>query len=48
MSEGEYLDGRQPSILQDKWNSAAYIAKVMTQKQVRMAVELTRLMPAGT
>jgi hypothetical protein len=46
VSEGEYLDGRQPTILQDRWNSAAYIAKVMTQKQVRAAVELTRLMPA--
>ena len=46
VAEGEYLDGRQPTIFQDKWNSAAFIAKVMTQKQVRAAVELTRLMPA--
>lgn len=44
-SEGEYLDGRQPAIFQDKWNSATYIAKVMTQKQVRVAMELTRFIP---
>lgn len=45
--EGEYLDGRQPSIFQNNWNSAAYIAKVMLQKQVRVAVELSQLVPPG-
>jgi hypothetical protein len=47
VSSGEYLDGRLPTILQDKWNSAAFIAKVTMQKQVRAAVELSRLVPAA-
>ena len=45
VSEGEYLDGLQPTIFQSNWNSAAYIAKVMVQKQVRVAVELSTLVP---
>ena len=40
-----YLDGIQPSIFSEKWNNAAYIGKVMTQKQVRAAVELETLLP---
>jgi hypothetical protein len=45
VSTGDYLDGLQPEIFPDNWNSAAYIAKVMVQKQVRVAVELEQLIP---
>ena len=45
ISAGEYLDGHQPAIFQNNWNSAAYIARVMVQKQVRVAVELSQLVP---
>ena len=40
-----YLDGNQPSIFTQEWNNAAFIGKVMTQKQVRAAVELKKLLP---
>ncbi len=43
-SEG-YLDGNQPSIFTEKWNNAAFIGKVMMQKQVRAAIELEELLP---
>lgn len=40
-----YLDGVQPAIFAEKWNNAAFISKVMMQKQVRAAVELNKLIP---
>lgn len=40
-----YLDGLQPTIFSEKWNDAAYISKVMLQKQVRAAIELETLIP---
>lgn len=40
-----YLDGNQPSIFTQEWNNAAFIGKVMMQKQVRAAVELEELLP---
>jgi hypothetical protein len=40
-----YLDGNQPSIFTQEWNNAAFIGKVMMQKQVRAAVELKKLLP---
>jgi hypothetical protein len=45
ISQDEYLDGKQPAIFQNQWNNPAYIAKVMMQKQVRVAVELSTLVP---
>jgi hypothetical protein len=43
-SEG-YLDGFQPTIFTQEWNSAAFISKAMLQKQVRAAIELKTLLP---
>jgi hypothetical protein len=43
-SEG-YLDGIQPTIFTQAWNNAAFISKVMMQKQVRAAIELETLLP---
>jgi hypothetical protein len=40
-----YLDGIQPSIFTGEWNNAAFISKVMMQKQVRAAIELKTLLP---
>jgi hypothetical protein len=40
-----YLDGIQPTIFTQEWNNAAFIGKVMVQKQVRAAIELKRLLP---
>ncbi len=40
-----YLDGIQPAIFAQKWNNAAFISKVMMQKQVRAAIELEKLLP---
>ena len=40
-----YLDGIQPTIFNQQWNNAAYIGKVMLQKQVRAAIELETLLP---
>jgi hypothetical protein len=40
-----YLDGIQPTIFAEKWNNAAFISKVMLQKQVRAAIELKTLLP---
>ncbi len=40
-----YLDGIQPTIFSQKWNNAAFIGKVMMQKQVRAAIELEKLLP---
>jgi hypothetical protein len=43
-SEG-YLDGIQPTIFTQEWNNAAFIGKVMMQKQVRAAIRLKTLLP---
>jgi hypothetical protein len=40
-----YLDGNQPTIFTQEWNNAAFIGKVMMQKQVRAALELEVLLP---
>ena len=40
-----FLDGNQPTIFTQQWNNAAFIGKVMVQKQVRAAIELKRLLP---
>ena len=40
-----YLDGIQPAIFTQNWNNAAFIGKVMMQKQVRAAIELMKLLP---
>ncbi|MEJ2050577.1 MAG: hypothetical protein P8Y60_12205, partial [Calditrichota bacterium] len=40
-----YLDGMQPTIFAQEWNNAAFIGKVMMQKQVRAAIELEALLP---
>jgi len=40
-----YLDGIQPTIFSSKWNNAAFISKVMMQKQVRAAIGLEQLLP---
>ncbi len=40
-----YLDGNQPTIFTQAWNNAAFISKVMMQKQVRAAIELKTLLP---
>jgi len=45
LSPEGYLDGIQPTILTEKWNNAAFIGKVMMQKQVRAAIELKGLLP---
>ena len=39
-----YLDGIQPTIFTQEWNDAAYVGKVMMQKQVRAAMELEELL----
>ena len=40
-----YLDGIQPTIFAQEWNNAAFISKVMVQKQVRAAIALKTLLP---
>lgn len=40
-----YLDGNQPTIFTQEWDNAAFVGKVMMQKQVRAAVELEELLP---
>jgi hypothetical protein len=40
-----YLDGIRPTIFTQQWNNAAFIGKVMVQKQVRAAIELETLLP---
>jgi hypothetical protein len=40
-----YLDGNQPTIFTQEWENAAFIGKVMMQKQVRAAIELEELLP---
>jgi hypothetical protein len=45
LSEEGYLDGNQPTIFAQEWNNAAFISKVMLQKQVRAAIELEKLLP---
>ena len=45
LEEGQYLDGRQPLIEQKHWNNPAFIAKTFIQKQVRVAIELSTLIP---
>lgn len=47
LSAEGYLDGIQPDIFNQEWNNAAYIAKVMMQKQVRAAIELELLLPSN-
>ena len=45
LPEDGYLDGNQPTIFTESWNDAAFIGKVMMQKQVRAAIELQQLLP---
>jgi hypothetical protein len=45
LSPEGYLDGIQPVIFTQEWNSAAFISKAMMQKQIRAAVELNKLIP---
>lgn len=45
LSPEGYLDGLQPTIFNQQWNDAAYISKVMLQKQIRAAIELKTLIP---
>jgi hypothetical protein len=45
LSPEGYLDGIQPTIFTQEWNNAAFISKVMMQKQVRAAIELKELLP---
>ncbi len=45
LSPEGYLDGNEPTIFSEKWNSSAFISKVMMQKQVRAAIELEELLP---
>jgi hypothetical protein len=40
-----YLDANQPTIFTEEWNNAAFIGKVMLQKQVRAYVKLETLLP---
>ncbi len=40
-----YLDGNQPTIFTQEWENAAFVGKVMMQKQVRAAIELEELLP---
>lgn len=40
-----YLDGIQPTIFAQQWKNAAFVGKVMMQKQVRAAIELEQLLP---
>ncbi len=40
-----YLDGNQPTIFTEEWKNAAFIGKVMMQKQIRAAIELKKLLP---
>ncbi len=40
-----YLNGIQPAIFAQNWNNAAFISKVMVQKQVRAAIELKKMLP---
>ena len=47
LSPEGYLDGIQPAIFTDEWNSSAFIGKVMMQKQVRAAIELETIMPGS-
>jgi hypothetical protein len=42
-----YLDGNQPSIFTQEWDSPAFIGKAMMQKQVRAAIELKKLLPGN-
>ncbi|NNE76539.1 MAG: hypothetical protein HKN31_05645 [Pricia sp.] len=45
LSQEGYLDGKQPTIFNEDWNNAAFIGKVMMQKQVRAAIRLKTLLP---
>jgi hypothetical protein len=45
LSQEGYLNGLQPTIFNQEWNDAAYISKVMMQKQVRAAIDLKTLIP---
>ncbi len=45
LPEEGYLDGNQPTIFGQEWNHAAYIGKVMLQKQVRAFIKLETLLP---
>jgi hypothetical protein len=40
-----YLDGNQPIIFTQEWDSPAFVGKAMMQKQVRAAIELKKLLP---
>lgn len=43
VGEGNYLDGQSPLIFDTEWEDAAYISKIMLQKQVRVAIELEQI-----
>jgi hypothetical protein len=45
LAQEGYLDGIEPTIFTQQWNNAAFISKVMVQKQVRAAVRLAELLP---
>lgn len=45
LSPEGYLDGNQPDIFTQEWDSPAFIGKAMMQKQVRAAIELEKLLP---
>jgi hypothetical protein len=45
LSPEGYLDGNQPAIFKAEWENAAFIGKVMMQKQIRAAIELEELLP---
>lgn len=42
-----YLDGNQPAIFTQEWDSPAFVGKAMMQKQVRAAIELEKLLPGN-
>ncbi|MCB0629568.1 MAG: hypothetical protein R2824_19705 [Saprospiraceae bacterium] len=46
LEAGDYLDGRIPLIEGANWNKPAFIAKAFLQNQVRVAIELSVLIPA--
>lgn len=46
LQAGDYLNDRRPANeLANRWDNAAFIGKVMYQKQVRVAIELARMVP---
>lgn len=45
IEQGAYLDNELPLIEGENWNKPAFIAKTFIQNQVRVAIELTALIP---